>query len=57
MFDKLDIARQESLIIEVTLRGEVYGGDGFHKRISQLILRSTRLTNHGGDRKSDAFKI
>ena len=56
MIDKPDIAKQESLITEATLRGEVYGGDGFHKRISQLILRSTRLTNHGGDRKSDAYK-
>ena len=56
VFDKLDIAKQESLITEATLRGEVYGGDGFHQKISRLISRATKLTAHGGDRKSKAYK-
>ena len=56
MFDKLDIANQENLITEATLRGEVYGGDGFHQKISQLISRATKLAAHGGDRKSESYK-
>ena len=56
MFDKLDIAEQENLITTATLRGEVYGGDRFHQKISRLILRATKLAAHGGDRKSEAYK-
>lgn len=56
LFDELDIAKQESLITEATLRGEVYGGEGFHQKISQLISRATKLAAHGGDRKSGAYK-
>jgi putative transposase len=57
MFDTLDITEQESLITEATLRGEVYGGNGFHQKISQLISRATRLTAHGGDRKSEVYQV
>ncbi|NOQ93079.1 MAG: hypothetical protein GQ547_00410 [Methylophaga sp.] len=56
IFDKLDIAKEESLITEATLRGEVYGTNGFHQKISQLISRSTKLAAHGGDRKSEVYK-
>jgi putative transposase len=56
IFDKLDIAEEESLITEATLRGEVYGTYGFHHKISQLISRATKLAAHGGDRKSEAYK-
>jgi len=42
--------------MEATLRGEVYGTNGFHQKISQLISRSTKLAAHGGDRKSEIFK-
>ena len=56
IFDMLDIAKEESLITEATLRGEVYGTNGFHHKISQLISRSTKLAAHGGDRKSEAYK-
>jgi len=56
IFDKLDIAKEESLITEATLRGEVYGTNRFHHKISQLISRSTKLAAHGGDRKSEAYK-
>jgi putative transposase len=52
----LDIAKEESLITEATLRGEVYGTSGFHHKISQLISRSTKLAAHGGDRKSEAYR-
>jgi putative transposase len=52
----LDIAKEESLITEATLRGEVYGTYGFHHKISQLISRSTKSATHGGDRKSEAYK-
>lgn len=56
MFDTLDITKQESLITRATLRGEVYGDNGFHQKINQLISRSTRLAAHGGDRKSEAYQ-
>jgi len=38
------------------MRGEVYGTYGFHHKISQLISRATRLTAHGGDRKSENYR-
>ena len=37
------------------MRGEVYGSDGFHSKIRQLISRSTKLASHGGDRKSQIY--
>ena len=56
IFDRLVILKEENLITEATLRGEVYGTNGFHQKISQLISRSTKLATHGGDRKSEIFK-
>jgi len=56
IFYNLDIAKEENLIMEATLRGEVYGTNGFHRKISQLISRTTKLATHGGDRKSDVYK-
>jgi len=56
IFDRLDIAKQETLITEATLRGEVYGANSFHKKINRLIPRSTKLATHGGDRKSEAYR-
>ena len=38
------------------MRGEVYGSGGFHRKIRGLISRSTMLTSHGGDRKSEIYK-
>ncbi len=57
MFDRHDITKQESQITNATLRGEVYGGDGFHQKLSALISRATKLAAHGGDRKSGAYKV
>lgn len=56
MFVELDVTKQEDRITQATLRGEVYGGNGFHQKISQLIARSTKLASHGGDRKSEGYK-
>lgn len=56
MFEVLNTAKQDSQITEATMRGEVFGSDGFHSKISQLISRSTKLTAHGGDRKSEMYK-
>ncbi len=55
LFGKLDISPQRSQITLATLRGEAYGSDRFHKRISKLIERPTKLRSHGGDRKSEAY--
>ena len=55
MIDALNITKQENQITEATMRGEVYGSDGFHSKISKLISRSTKLTSHGGDRKSEIY--
>jgi len=56
IFDKLNTADQEQQITEATMRGEVYGSSQFHHKISQLISRATRLTAHGGDRKSENYR-
>jgi len=37
------------------MRGVVYGAEKFHKKVSKLISRPTKLATHGGDRKSDGF--
>ena len=55
LFGKLDISGQDSQITRATFRGEVFGNDRFHKRISRLIERPTKLSSHGGDRKSEAY--
>ena len=34
------------------MRGEVYGGDASHHKVSQLLSRPSKLTAHEGDRKS-----
>ncbi|NOQ17552.1 MAG: hypothetical protein GQ581_10880 [Methyloprofundus sp.] len=52
----LDIEKQQAQITEATMRGEVYGGEAFHRKISKLISRTTKLAAHGGDRKSEEFK-
>jgi len=55
IFDALDITKQGSQITEATMRGEVYGSRVFHSEINKLISRATKLTTHGGDRKSELF--
>jgi len=37
IFDTLDIAKEENLITQASLRGGVYSANGFHQKISQLI--------------------
>lgn len=56
LFDSANTRIQEQQITEATMRGEVYGSNDFHDEISRLISRATRLTKHGGDRKSDDYK-
>ena len=56
IFDELDITGQQSLITEATMRGNVYGTNGFHEKIGRLISRATQLGAHGGDRKSEVYK-
>jgi putative transposase len=35
------------------MKAEVYGISGFHQQVSELVSRTTKLTTHGGDRKSE----
>jgi len=56
LFDTLDLTAQEHLITEATMRGDVYGTNDFHEKIRRLVSRATRLTTHGGDRKSEAYR-
>ncbi len=56
LLNQLDISKQQEAIAKATLAGEVYGIDSFHTRISRLTNRVTRLSSHGGDRKSEAYK-
>jgi putative transposase len=55
MFEQFNTSAQDVHITQATLRGEVYGSEAFHRKIKALISRPTRLTSHGGDRKSEAF--
>ena len=55
MFESQITTQQEAQITTVTLRGEVLGDDGFHRKISKKLSRPTKLTSHGGDRKSEAY--
>lgn len=55
MFEQLNTLAQDACITQSTLRGEVYGSESFHQKISALISRTTKLTSHGGDRKSEAY--
>ncbi len=56
IFNTLNNSDQEQQITEATMRGEVFGSSGFHHKIRQLISRTTRLTTHGGDRKSESYR-
>lgn len=56
LFDTINISEQQNKITEATMRGEVYGSARFHEKISQLISRTTKLSAHGGDRKSEEYK-
>lgn len=56
MFEQPNTQEQEKQISAATMRGEVYGSDAFHHKISQLVSRATKLASHGGDRKSAAYK-
>lgn len=56
LFDALDIDKQQQKITDATMKGELYGSEGFHQDIAKLISRVTRLNSHGGDRKSGAYK-
>ncbi len=56
IFATRNSAEQEQQITEATMRGEIYGSSGFHAKISKLIPRSTKLTAHGGDRKSQNYR-
>jgi putative transposase len=55
IFESLSTSNQEQQITETTMKGEVYGTDGFYHKISQLISRVKKLTTHGGDRKSESY--
>lgn len=55
IFESLSTSNQEQQITQATMKGEVYGTDGFYHKISQLISRVTKLTTHGGDRKSESY--
>ena len=37
------------------MRGVVYGTKRVHAKTAKLITRSTKLTTHGGDRKSEKY--
>ncbi len=56
IFNTPSSTSQEQQITEATIRGEVYGSSEFHHKISQLLSRTTKLTAHGGDRKSEDYK-
>ena len=38
------------------MKGDVFSSELFHEQIGKLIDRVTRLSAHGGDRKSEAYQ-
>ena len=56
IFKEGNSTTQENQITRATVRGEVYGSEIFHQKISALISRSTKLSTHGGDRKSEVYR-
>ena len=48
--------KSDKKITDATHRGEVFGGEKFHQKVGQLLTRPTKLTSHGGDRKSGEYK-
>ena len=56
MFMQFNTIKQDSQITEATMRGEVLGSDSFHSKINRLISRVTKLSAHGGDRKSEGYR-
>jgi len=57
-FETLIGTQQEQEMTVATMRGEVYGSEGFHLEINKMISRTTKLTAHGGDRdrKSEKYR-
>ena len=56
IFAMLNTSEQDQQITQATMKGEVYGTNEFHQKISRLIARATKLTAHGGDRKSENYR-
>jgi REP-associated tyrosine transposase len=56
LFDALELSRHDKHITQATIRGEVLGDEEFHQKMSKELSRPTRLTTHGGDRKSDDYQ-
>jgi len=56
IFETLIGTQQKQEITVATMRGEVYGSEEFHLKINKMISRPTKLTAHGGDRKSEKYR-
>jgi putative transposase len=56
IFTQVDLTKKNDNITQATLRGEVYGSDKFHRNIKKSLTRPSKLSAHGGDRKSKAYK-
>lgn len=56
LFSELDLTKQNDFITTRTQNGEVLGSENFHSRVAKLLSRPTRLSTHGGDRKSERYK-
>jgi putative transposase len=56
LFMQGNTEHEELAIDQATMRGEVYGSDAFHEKISKLISLPTKRARHGGDRKSSQYK-
>ncbi len=49
LFESLNLSTQNTDITQATQKGEV----GFHTKMAAILSRPTKLTSHGGDRKSE----
>ena len=55
LFDEPVSTKNDQIIANATIRGEVLGNAAFHAKIAKLISRPTQLGPHGGDRKSKKY--
>ena len=55
IFETGNSKKEDNEIAWATTRGEALGSDLFHKKIGELVSRATKLSSHGGDRKSEKY--
>jgi putative transposase len=56
LLEQTALGKEVEQITTATQRGEVFGSEGYHGKVSKQVSRPTRLSSHGGDRKSEDYQ-